>query len=112
MKLKQTKQCKTCPWKLSATVADIPNYTRDRHENLANTIADETGNLSEINQPLRIMACHHSRDGNEYECVGWLYNQLRNGNHIPLRIQMMRCSNVSQIEVDGEQKNTFAETFR
>ena len=70
MKLNHTKQCKTCPWKLSATVADIPNYTRDRHENLANTIADETGNLSQINQPLRIMACHHSIDGNEYECIG------------------------------------------
>ncbi len=111
MKLKQTKQCKTCPWKLSATVADIPNYDRQQHKNLANTIADETGNLSGINSPLRIMACHHSRDGNEYECIGWLHNQLGRGNNIPLRLQMTRCSNSSQIEVDGEQKDTFDETF-
>ena len=111
MKLNQTKQCKTCPWKKSATVADIPNYDVDRHENLIDTIADETGNVSGIGQPITIMACHHSSDGNEYECIGWLYNQLKSGNHIPLRMQMTFCSNVSEIEVDGEQKESFDETF-
>ena len=111
MKLLQTKQCKTCPWKLSTTVVDIPHYDRTRHENLIDTIADETGNLSGINSPIKIMACHHSIDGKEYECIGWLYNQLGSGNHIPLRMEMMLCSNANKIEVDGEQKDTFDETF-
>ncbi|MGB8688917.1 MAG: hypothetical protein WCD53_16485 [Microcoleus sp.] len=111
MKLNQTKQCKSCPWKLSATVADIPNYNVDRHEKLIDTIADETGNLSKIGQPIKIMACHYSYDDNEYECIGWFYNQLGSGNHIPLRILMLSCSNLNEIQVDGEQKDTFDETF-
>lgn len=110
MKLNQTKQCNTCPWKLSATVADIPNYSIDRHEKLIDTIADETGNLSKIGQPIKIMACHNSSDGHEYECIGWLYNQLGRGNHIPLRM-MISCSNAKDIEVDGQQKDSFKDTF-
>lgn len=35
------------------TVADIPNYSIDRHEKLIDTIADETGNLSKIGQPIK-----------------------------------------------------------
>ncbi|MEG3981834.1 DUF6283 family protein [Microcoleus sp. D3_18a_C4] len=111
MKLNQTKQCKTCPWKKSAKVADIPNYNRSKHESLIGTIADETGNLAGINRPIKIMACHYSEDGAERECIGWLHNQLGSGNHLPLRMQMMFCSNVSEIEIDGEQKDSFGETF-
>lgn len=111
MKLNHTKQCKTCPWKMSATIADIPNYDVDRHQKLIDTIADETGNLSKIGCPMKIMACHHSSNGHEYECIGWLHNQLGNGNHIPLRMQMMYCSSVKEIELDGEQKDTFQDTF-
>jgi len=70
MKLTQTKQCKTCPWKANSTVADIPNYSIDRHKNLINTIADDTGNLSKINEPLKIMACHYSTDNKESACIG------------------------------------------
>ena len=58
------------------------------------------------------MACHNSSDGHEYECIGWLYNQLGSGNHIPLRMQMIYCSNVKEIEVDGEQVASFGETFK
>jgi hypothetical protein len=112
MKLNQTKQCKTCPWKKSTTVDNIPNYDRTQHEKLIDTIADKGGNLSGINQPIRIMACHNSSDGNEYECIGWLHNQLCSGNHIPLRMQMRVCSNVNEIEIDGEQVDTFDETFK
>ncbi|AGZ61751.1 MAG: hypothetical protein [Phormidium phage MIS-PhV1A] len=111
MKLNQTKQCKTCPWKVSTTVADIPNYIRDKHENLITTIADSTGNLSKIGQSVKIMACHKSSDGKEYECIGWLHNQLGKGNNIPLRMQMM-YSNVKNIVLDGEQVASFDETFR
>lgn len=111
MKLNQTKQCKTCPWKLGTTVADIPNYQIDKHEGLISTIAIP-GDVSQINKPITNMACHHSADGDERECIGWLHNQLCNGNNIPLRMRMMLCENANEIEIDGEQKNSFSDTFQ
>jgi hypothetical protein len=33
------KQCKTYPWRKSATVANIPNYSYEKHLGLAETIA-------------------------------------------------------------------------
>ena len=98
MKLNQTKQCKTCPWKADTTVTDIPNYSLDRHLNLASTIADLSGNLPTINEPLKVMACHNSSEGKEYECIGWLNNQLGAGN-IPLLLKMRHCSNTSEIQI-------------
>ena len=111
MKLTQTKQCRTCPWRKRSRVADIPNYQRSLHESLISTIANSDGNISKINEPVRIMACHYSKDGAELECIGWLMNQLGAGNNIPLRIRMMGCSNTSEIKLDGAQKETFEETF-
>ena len=109
MKLKQTEQCKTCPWKLSTTVADIPNYSIETHEDLRDTIADETGNVNQIqDKAVNVMTCHKSIKS---MCVGWLHNQLGKGGNIPLRMQMMFYSNVREIEIDGEQKDTFEETF-
>ena len=108
MKFLQTKQCKTCPWKKSTTVDDIPNYSVKTHEVLQESIADETGNISQVNQPLVVMTCHNSI---RCECVGWLHNQLGIGNNIPLRFQMRFYSNAKYIEVDGEQKVSFKDTF-
>ena len=110
MRLKQTQQCKTCPWKKSATVADIPNYSRSQHEKLITTIS--SGDISEIGQPMNKMACHQSTQGNEIECIGWLYHQLGSGNNIALRMMMRNCENARDIQVDGEQKETFEETFQ
>ena len=109
MKLKQTKQYKTCPWKLSTTVADIPNYSVETHEDLWDTIADETGNADRIQEKaITTMTCHKSIKS---MCVGWLHNQLGKGGNIPLRMQMMFYSNTKKIEIDGEQKDSFDETF-
>ncbi len=109
MKLNQTKQCKTCPWKKSVTVADIPNYSLETHEDLWDTIADETGNADRIqSKSISTMTCHKSIKS---MCVGWIHNQLGTGNNIPLRVQMTFYSNVKEIEIDGEQKKSFGETF-
>ncbi|MDQ2096792.1 MAG: DUF6283 family protein [Tychonema bourrellyi B0820] len=109
MKLNQTKQCKTCPWKLSETVADIPNYSVETHEALQDTIADKTGNANQIQEKLNVMTCHKSINS---KCVGWLHNQLGIGNNIPLRVNMMFYSNAKDIEIDGEQVSSFEETFK
>lgn len=104
------KQCPTCPWKVSSKCSNIPNYSRQLHENLQQTIAESDGNLSEIGEPLKIMACHYSDDGNNIYCAGWLHNQLGVGNNIPLRMSM-RTTGISEIVIDGEQIQTFEETF-
>lgn len=110
LRLKQTKQCKTCPWRKDSTVADIPNYDPNQHEKLAGTIS--SGDIYEAFGPIEKMACHNSTDGNEFECVGWLYNQLNQGNNIALRLRMRDYENAKDIQVDGEQKASFAETFQ
>ena len=109
MKLKQTQQCKTCPWKKSATVADIPNYSLSQHKKLITTIS--SGDISEIGSPIKVMACHKSAEGNEFECIGWLNHQLGYGNNIALRMMMLNCENARDIQIDCEQKETFEETF-
>ena len=112
-KLKQTKQCAKCPWKISTNPHEIPNgYSVEKHEALEETIAKNLDNTTEqlenIDKPLKVMSCHDS--GDSY-CIGWLNNQLGAGNNILLRIQMMNCENVDQIVLDGEQHSNFQDTL-
>lgn len=107
---KPMKQCKTCPWRISATVANIPNYSYEKHLDLAGTIAIP-GDISQINQPIKIMACHQAEVGQEYACAGWLHNQLGNGNNIPLRIKAFQSPSEFAYEIQGKQKMSFEETF-
>lgn len=107
--MKILQQCKTCPWKKGNKCENIPNYDRSLHEKLIDTIADEDSLLA-ISQPLvRVMACHYSTNGNQTECVGWLHNQLGAGNNIALRLRMLGSG--VKIILDGEQKQSFDETF-
>lgn len=109
MKLKRTKQCAKCPWKVSTDPHDIPDgYCEIKHANLKDTIAKE----GEFNLgPLKAMACHHSTGDDNMYCVGWLNNQLGVGNNIGLRIRMMSCENISQLKVVGEQHRRFEDTL-
>jgi len=104
-RLNRTTQCTNCPWKVSSKVADIPNYQRDLHEKLGETIA--TGVRFGVGT-LNIMACH---DDHENHCIGWMRNQLGSGNNIALRIGMMSCENAREIKTIGKQHQSFAETF-
>ena len=108
-KLKRTKQCDKCPFRKDVDPFDIPDgYCPDKHAALRATIAEE-GDYSSIFAPVqRVMACHETDDAH---CVGWLYNQLGDGNNIGLRIQMMSCENAKNIKVIGEQHETFEDTL-
>lgn len=109
-KLKRTKQCAKCPWKVSTNPYEIPNgYSCEQHKDLKDTIAD--GN--NIGKPLKAMACHHSKDlaENAEYCVGWVYNQLGVGNNITLRMKMLRCENLKDLKVVGEQHDKFEDTL-
>lgn len=107
MKLEQTKQCKTCPFKKGNDPFDIPNYDEELHKGLKSTIATDLS----FGNSLKIMACHYSKIGNETPCVGWLVNQLGVGNNIGLRLKMVSCENADEIEVFGEQHEKFEDTL-
>jgi hypothetical protein len=108
MRLGRTNQCDKCPWRVDVDANDIPNgYCEVRHKNLSETIA-EPGSLNPIR---KAMACHESPIGKEQYCIGWLYNQLGEGNNISLRIQMLHCENLKDIKIVGEQHSRFEDTL-
>lgn len=110
MKLIRTKQCSKCPWKVSTDPFDIPDgYCPAKHANLEKTIAKE-GELN-LSGTMNVMACHHSDGNDQMYCIGWLHNQLGVGNNIGLRIQMMRCENLKEMKVYGEQHERFQDTL-
>ena len=105
-KLKRTKQCAKCPWKIDVNPYDIPGgYSLELHKNLKNTISKS------LLGPVKAMACHLSEVGEESFCIGWLVNQLGPGNNISLRIKMLTCENSKDIEVFGDQHLTFEDTI-
>lgn len=108
-KLKRTRQCEKCPWRKEVNPLTIPNdYDPEKHENLISTIA-EPGDFSSLaDKTLRIMACHETHDTH---CVGWLYHQLGEGNNIPLRLQMLSCTNLDRLKIVGEQHEDFEDTL-
>ena len=111
-KLKRTIQCAKCPWKVDTDPYEIPNgYCEVKHKNLAETIARDTS--FSFGRPLKIMACHHSKDTdkNAEHCVGWLNNQLGVGNNIGLRLSMLQCENIKDLQIVGEQHETFEDTL-
>lgn len=107
-KLKRTAQCAKCPWLQNVDPRDIPNgYCEAKHKGLASTIA-KPGDISTIGQPLHAMACHETHDSH---CVGWLHNQLGNGNNIALRLQMINCENAGAVRLRGPQHACFEDTL-
>lgn len=62
--------CASCPWRLDATAADIPNFDLELAENLAATCPDERGMGPDFHAG--IFACHQSKIDEEFACAGWL----------------------------------------
>lgn len=105
-KLKRLKQCEKCPWRVDVDPYDIPNgYSLEQHKALESSIAKDT---SFGTGSIQIMACHEMHDAH---CIGWLVNQLGDGNNIPMRIAMMGCLNGAGIKTVGEQHETFEDTL-
>lgn len=107
-KLKRTKQCAKCPWRVDVDPFDIPNgYDPEKHRGLESTIAQEN-DLGFLCGNRSAMACHETHDAH---CIGWLVNQVGRGNNIGLRIQMISCENARQIQTVGEQHERFKDTL-
>lgn len=106
-RLKRTNQCAKCPWRKDVNPRDIPNgYSEDKHRALKSTIA--AGALESLMMPTHAMACHESHDAH---CVGWIVNQVGEGNNIGLRMRMATCENFRAVKLVGEQHATFEETL-
>ena len=107
-RLKRTVQCVKCPWRAEVDPRDIPNgYCETKHRALAETIA-KPGDISGLTRPLRVMACHET---DEAHCIGWVHNQLGDGNNIALRLRMADCQNISKLRLRGEQHPNFESTL-
>lgn len=107
-KLKRTNQCGKCPWRVDVDPFDIPDgYDVERHRDLAVTIAEPAS----LRSTGHAMSCHEHDSAEQVHCVGWLMNQLGEGNNIPLRIQMLSCENRHAIRLHGAQHRTFEDTL-
>jgi hypothetical protein len=105
------KQCKKCPWRKDVNPYDIPNdYDPEKHVALQRTIA-KPGSLRPKTGVFRIMACHEFAVDAEQPCVGWLANQLGPGNNITLRLAVATGRIDANIELVGEQHETFEDTL-
>lgn len=109
--MKTRRQCKACPWKTSTRPSQgIPDgYCPAKHANLKRTIA--TPENKGFVTPFRLMACHESTAPNEQPCVGWLNNQLNQGNNIALRL-INRRTTFGELVLDGPQHEYFEDTIK
>jgi hypothetical protein len=109
-RLPRTRQCAKCPWRTDVNPHDIPNgYSVENHKNLDSTIA--TGLESLGNSSIHVMACHETNPEDETPCLGWLANQLGPGNNLGLRMAMRHCENIRDVELVGDQHETFEATI-
>lgn len=94
--------CRTCPWRVDQHADEIPCYDHELAEGLVSTTSGEFG--------APIFACHHSRDGAEVVCTGWLW--AHGWDSIAIRLQlavgeMTRADLVPDPAIDRH--HTFAE---
>ncbi len=107
-RLKRTRQCGKCPWRVDVNPHSIPNgYSVEKHCALESTIAKGV-DVSIAGGEIRVMACHETHDSH---CIGWLVNQLGPGNNLAMRFKMMNCTNGQDIETVGDQHEEFEETI-
>jgi uncharacterized protein DUF6283 len=111
-RLKRTKQCAKCPWRMDVDPNEIPNgYSKHKHAALKSTIA-KPGIEATIallkSETMHVMACHETHDAH---CVGWLANQLGPGNNIALRLRVRDCANLGQLRLIGAQHEQFEDTL-
>ncbi len=104
------RQCNKCPWKKSTDPRTIPNgYCTKKHARLRSTIAREEA--PPFCAELRMMACHETPVGRELPCVGWLANQLGEGNNLALRLAVVRGLVDADVLLVGEQHERFEDTL-
>lgn len=79
------RPCAACPWRKDTHVADIPGFSLELAESLANTSPDERGMGPDFGDPL--FACHDSKPGDEIACASWL--AVVGASHPMVRLHVM-----------------------
>jgi hypothetical protein len=71
MKKCADKPCPTCPWLKSSKVGgdDIRDFSIQQMRDLSITVPERG---SDSDGFFNIMACHHSKEGEEYACAGYM----------------------------------------
>lgn len=71
MKVCALKPCLTCPWRKTSTVggADIVGFDLEMMRGLSKTVPSRGSDRDGFFQ---IMACHHSKEGEEFACAGYI----------------------------------------
>jgi hypothetical protein len=64
------KPCASRPSRRAASAEDIPHFSLDLAEKLADTCPDHPGMGPDLGAGM--FACHQSREGEEFACAGWL----------------------------------------
>ncbi|WP_198386597.1 DUF6283 family protein [Burkholderia ubonensis] len=80
------KPCASCPWRKDSTAADIPNFSMELAEGLAECSPDER-NMGP-NLGAKMFACHQSKHGEEFACAGWL--AVAGNAHPEVRLAVFR----------------------
>lgn len=112
---KRVHQCKTCPWKVTTDpTAEIPNYVPELARALTCTIAkspmESLFPVIGAGAPMRMMACHYSKPGEEFPCAGWLEHQLGPGNNIAVRL-LVAQGRLPVPVTEGEQHERYEDTL-
>lgn len=106
--LTRTKQCAGCPWRKAIDPNTIPCGFQP--ETWAKVAAAQPPPGQVPTTSTRVnMQCHDSPDHKPQHCIGWLENQLTVGNNVGVRLAMMGCQNITDIQTEGEQRQSFTE---
>lgn len=110
-KLKRTRQCKKCPWRVDTDPHDIPDgYSEELHRKLRSTISQSPLDTL-TKRVVPVMGCHEHTTPDEVMCVGWLMQQLNQGNNLAMRLAINNYANAHKLETVGEQHKTFEDTL-
>lgn len=78
------RPCKSCPWRVDNDASIIPGYNQEKAEALLACVGNE-----DSFRP--IMACHHSAEGKETACRGYLAQEGYRNLNVRLMIMAGRC---------------------
>lgn len=81
-----TKPCASCPWVRANTAADIPSFSLELAESLAECCPNENGMGPDFDA--KLFACHKSAEGAEFACAGWLASVGRAHPMVRLAVMM------------------------
>jgi Family of unknown function (DUF6283) len=84
--------CKTCPWRVDADVTAIPGFDSQKAVGLLGTASLGDGDAF---RP--IMACHHSKEKNDYACKGYLAREGWNNLNVRILLAKDKIENPSAV---------------